>query len=93
MIDNGLKSIIDEYKIGMEFTDFEESESYEYEDVFIPFRQYLQDYPEALDAILEADKKLIDGYEKLPDGYFKEILTPIYELALKNLKNHDIEAA
>jgi len=46
-----------------------------------------------LARIVEADEKLVKGYEKLPSGYFKDILTPIYELALKNLKNHDIEAA
>ena len=89
MIDKGLQSIIDEYKIGMEFTDFEEVESYEYEDVFIPFRQYLQHYPQALDEIVEADKRLIEGYESLKDGsYLKEILTPIYELAKKNVAAH-----
>ena len=72
----------------------DESFEDEIEDILIPLRQYLQRDNEALDAIVSADEKLIKRYDKLKDdSYLKMILTPIYELALKNLKNHDIEAA
>jgi hypothetical protein len=84
-----IKAMVKEYNLDMEFTYFGEEESYEYEDVIIPIRLYLEDYPEALDEIVEADKKLVKGYEKLKDGsYLKKILTPIYKLAKKNVEAH-----
>jgi hypothetical protein len=89
MLDRGLKSLIEEYNLGIEFSEFRKEESYEYEDVIIPFRLYLEDYPEALDEIVGADERLIKGYEKLKEGsYLKEILTPIYKLAKKNVEEH-----
>ena len=88
MIDESLKNIIDEYVIGLKYSDFSDIESYEYEDVFIPFRKYLQNYPEALDMIVEADKKLIQGYEAMPQGYFKDILKEVYILAKQNIAAH-----
>jgi len=88
MIDGRLQNIIDEYVIGLKYSDFDDIESYEYEDVFIPFRKYLESYPEALDKIVEADKKLIQGYEALPKGYFKDILKEVYLLAKQNVEAH-----
>ena len=81
-------NFVEEYNVDIEYSDFEEDEKYFFEDIVIPIRRILErKYPQALDEIIEADKKLIKGYESLPDGsYLKEILTPIYELALKNVK-------
>ena len=92
-MDEKVKAMIGEYNLDMKYAYFEKDESYEFEDVIIPIRLELQKYPHALDEIVKADEKLVKGYEKLPNGYLKQILTPIYELALKNLKNHNIEAA
>ncbi|BCD59622.1 MULTISPECIES: hypothetical protein [unclassified Nitratiruptor] len=85
--------LIKTYNVELKYADFEEADSYVFEDLTIPIRLELQKYPDALDKIVEADKKLVERYEKLPKGYFKDILTPIYKLALKNLKKHNIEAA
>jgi len=88
-MDEKIKAMVDEYNLDIEYTYFGEEESYEYEDVIIPIREYLQNFPEALDEIVEADEKLIRGYESLKDGsYLKEILTPIYQLAKKNVEAH-----
>ena len=82
-----VKNFIQKYQFEVDYVD--ESFEDEIEDLVIPLRKYLQNYPEALDEIVEADEKLIDGYEKLKDGsYLKEILTPIYELAKKNVEAH-----
>ncbi len=84
-----IKAMVDEYIVDIKYSDFDEEESYFFEDVPIPIREHLQNYPEALDEIVEADEKLIKGYEKLPnDSYLKEILTPIYEMAKKNVEAH-----
>jgi len=88
MIDEGLQNIIDEYVIGLKYSDFSNIESYEYEDVFIPIRLHLQNFPEALEKIVEADKKLIQGYEAMPNGYFKNILKDVYLLAKQNVEAH-----
>ena len=84
----GAKTLIDEYNLDIEYSYFKEEESYEYEDVIILIRLIIEeDYPQALDKIVKADKKLIKGYEKLPNrSYLKEILTPIYKLAKKNVE-------
>ena len=91
-MDGKIESFIEKYCFEVDYID--ESFEDEIEDILIPLRQYLQRDDEALDAIVSADEKLIRRYDKLKDdSYLKMILTPIYELALKNLKNHDIEAA
>ena len=84
-----IEAIVNEYNLDIEYTYFGEEESYEYEDVIIPIRKYLQNYPQALDKIIEADRKLIKGYEALSDSsYLKMILKDIYELAQKNVAIH-----
>ncbi len=87
------EQLIKTYNVELEYADFSEADSYVFEDLTIPIRLELQKYPDALDEIVESDKKLVEGYEKLPNGYFKDILTPIYKLALQNLKKHNIAAA
>ena len=90
MLSKKVKDLIEEYKVDIEFSDFSEEESYEYEDLIIPLREIIEeDYPEALGEIVEADEKLIKGYEKLPqNSYLKMILTPIYQMAKKNVEAH-----
>ena len=82
-----IKNFIQKYQFEVDY--IEEIFEDEIEDLVIPLREYLQKYPQALDEIVEADKKLIKGYDSLKDGsYLKEILTPIYELAKKNVEAH-----
>ena len=90
MLPENVKNLIDEYKVGIEFSDFEEDERYEYEDLIIPIRKLIEKkYSYALDKIIEADKNLIKGYEALPESsYLKMILKDIYELAQKNVAIH-----
>jgi len=90
MLPENVKNLIDEYKVGIEFSDFEEDESYEYEDLIIPIRKLIEKkYSYTLDKIIESDKKLIKGYEALPESsYLKMILKDIYELAQKNVAIH-----
>ena len=59
----------------------------------MPVRLVIEEkYPNALDYIIEADKRLIKGYESLKDdSYLKEILTPIYHLAKKNVEAHRLD--
>ena len=83
---------VKEYIVDVKYSDFEEEEQYFFEDVAIPIRLIIEDdYPDALDYIIEADKRLIRGYEGLKDdSYLKEILTPIYHLAKKNVEAHKL---
>jgi len=90
MLPENVKNLIDEYKVGIEFSDFEEDERYEYEDLIIPIRKLIEKkYSYTLDKIIEADKRLIKGYETLPESsYLKMILKDIYELAQRNVAIH-----
>ena len=84
---------VKEYNLDMKFTDFEETEIYEYEDVIVPVRLIMEDdYPDALDYIIEADKRLIKGYESLKDDSpLKKLLSQIYHLAKKNVEAHKLD--
>ena len=84
----GIDSLIDLYNVELEYADFSEEESYVFEDLTIPIRLHLQNFPKALDKIIEADKKLIQGYEAMPKGYFKDILKEGYLLAKQNVEAH-----
>jgi len=82
-----IKNFIQKYQFEVDY--IEESFEDEIEDLVIPLREHLQKYPQALDEIVEADEKLIKGYERLKNGsYLKKILTPIYQLAKKNVETH-----
>ncbi len=80
--------LIDLYNIELKYADFSDEESYVFEDLTIPVRLYLQNFPEALDKIVEADKKLVKGYEAMENGYFKDILKDVYLLAKQNVEAH-----
>ncbi len=82
------KDLIDLYNVELEYADFSDEESYVFEDLTIPIRRYLQNFPEALDKIVEADRRLVQGYEAMEDGYFKEILKEVYFLAKQNVEAH-----
>jgi len=82
-----IKNFIQKYQFEVDY--IEESFEDEIEDLVIPLREHLQKYPQALDEIVEADEKLIKGYERLKNGsYLKKFLTPIYQLAKKNVEAH-----
>jgi len=82
-----IEELIKKYRFEVDYID--ESFEDEIEMLLIPLREYLQNYPQALDKIIEADKKLIKGYEALPESsYLKMILKDIYELAQKNVAIH-----
>jgi len=80
--------LIDLYNIELKYADFSDKESYVFEDLTTPIRLHLQNFPKALDKIIEADKKPIQGYEAMPKGYFKDILKEIYLLAKQNVEAH-----
>ena len=82
-----IEELIKKYQFEVDYID--ESFEDEIEILVIPLREYLQNYPQALDKIIEADRKLIKGYEALSDSsYLKMILKDIYELAQKNVEIH-----
>ena len=83
-MDMKLKKMIEELEIESDYID--ENFVDEIEIFLIPLRKEIEKYPEALGKILEIDKKIIQAYKKINDKYLKEILTPIYKLALKNVK-------
>ncbi len=82
-----IEKFVEKYLFEVNYLD--ESFEDEIEDLLVPLRKKIQNYPQALDEIVEADEKLIKGYEKLPqNSYLKMILTPIYEMAKKNVEAH-----
>jgi len=82
-----IEKFVEKYLFEVNYLD--ESFEDEIEDLLVPLRKKIQNYPQALDEIVEADEKLIKGYEKLPqNSYLKMILTPIYEMAKKNIEAH-----
>ena len=60
-----IEELIKKYRFEVDYID--ESFEDEIEMLLIPLREYLQNYPQALDKIIEADKKLIKGYELFED--------------------------
>jgi hypothetical protein len=78
--------MIDDLKIEVDYIDDDFVD--EIEIFLIPLREELEKYPEVLDEIVDCDEKIVNSYGKINDKYLREVLTPIYQMAKKNVEAH-----